>query len=42
MKKSYKNYATRTLYFAEQKTGSCCYMEFIGVFLKLINIYIVT
>ena len=39
------------LYFAEQKTGSCCfswkkkvcphYEEFSIVFLKLINIYIV-
>ena len=36
------------LYFAEQKTGSCCFMqinvsphhlEFSGFFLKLINIY---
>ena len=39
------------LYFAEQKTGSCCFvqvnvsphdMEVSGFFLKLINIYIVT
>ena len=39
------------LYFGEQKTGSCCFMqidvspdhgEFSGFFLKLLNIYIAT
>ena len=45
-----KDYTTITLYFAEQKTGSCSFMklnvypnqvQFSSVFLKLINIYIV-
>ena len=50
-RKYHENYETRTPHLAERKIWSCCFMqinifphlvEFRGVFLKLIKVYIVT